>query len=105
MSYPGFKHYKEDDDIYFDLEYCHDTFMYFDTLDGDEIRYWNKFSANFEEEDVKNEDRIMTYGCSSKKYENATEKWLRDLITQKLQEYKQLVFEWKKKCVAADFEL
>ena len=101
MSYPGFTR-EDEDEIYFDLEYCHDAFMYFDTLDGDEIRYWPKFSSNFEEED--NEDKIYTYGCTDKKYENADEKWLRDLITQKLKEYKQLVFEWKKSCVAADFE-
>ena len=33
-SYPGFRYFKEDDDVYFDLEYCNDSFMYFDTLDG-----------------------------------------------------------------------
>ncbi len=103
-SYPGFKYYKEDDDVYFDLEYCHDSFMYFDTLDGDDIRYWPKFSTRFEEPDVDNEDKIYTYGCAGEKYENATEKWLRDLITKQLQEYKRLVNEWKKSCIAADFE-
>jgi len=104
MSYPGFKYYKDDDEIYFDLEYCHDTFMYFDTLDGDEIRYWPKFSSRFDEPDTDNEDKIYTYGCTDKMYKNADEKWLRDLITQQMKEYKRLVNEWKKSCVAADFE-
>ena len=104
MSYPGFRYYKDDDEIYFDLEYCHDTFMYFDTLDGDEIRYWPKFSSRFGEPDTDNEDRIYTYDCSHKRYKNATEQWLRDLITQQMKEYKRLVNEWKKSCVAADFE-
>lgn len=101
-SYPGFRYFKEDDDVYFDLEYCNDSFMYFDTLDGDEIRYWTKFSTCFDEKN--NKDKICTYCCTSEKYENATEEWLRDLITKQLQEYKRLVNEWKKSCIAADFE-
>ena len=102
MSYPGLKYYKDDDEICFDLEYCQDAFMYFDTFDGDEIRYWPKFSANFEEIDDK--DKIGTYDCTHTTYSMANEKWLRDLITQQIKEYKRLVNEWKKKCVAADFE-